>query len=59
MTTSKISLRELIRRDQGRQRLRGLLLAGAESAPAGVADAGYFYGLRRRVRKIARTGTRK
>ena len=57
--TSSEYVRELIRRDQDRQRLRALLLAGAESAPAGVADAGYFDGIRRRVKKGARTGTRK
>mgnify|MGYP006973033663 CR=1 FL=1 len=33
--------------------LRGLLLAGAASAPAVPADAGYFEGLRDRVRKAA------
>ena len=57
--TSSEYVRELIRRDQDRQRLRGLLLAGAESAPSGVADAGYFEGLRRRVKKVARAGARK
>jgi len=46
-------VRELIRRDQDRQRLRGLLLDGAASAPGGVADAAYFDGLRRRVRGAA------
>lgn len=51
--TSSEYLRELIRRDQDRVRLRGLLLEGAESAPARSAmDAGYFEGLRSRVRKI-------
>ena len=57
--TSSEYVRELIRRDQDRQRLRGLLLAGAETAPAGVADEDYFEGLRRRVHKAARAGTRK
>jgi len=57
--TSSEYVRELIRRDQDRQRLRGLLLAGAESVPGGVADADYFDGLRRRVKKVVRTGTRK
>jgi antitoxin ParD1/3/4 len=57
--TSSEYVRELIRRDQDRQRLRGLLLAGAESAPAGVADADHFDGLRRRVKKVTRTGKRK
>ena len=48
--TSSEYVRELIRRDQDRQHLRGLLLAGASSAPGPVADASYFEGLRRRAR---------
>ena len=48
--TSSEYVRELIRRDQDRQRLRSLLLAGAESMPAGPADEAYFEGLRSRVR---------
>ena len=51
--TSSEYVRELIRKDQDRQRLRGLLLAGAASAPAEPADAAYFEGLRERVRKAA------
>jgi antitoxin ParD1/3/4 len=47
-------VRELIRRDQDRQQLRNLLLAGAASAPAAPADTSYFEGLRDRVRKGAR-----
>ncbi|PKO73177.1 MAG: type II toxin-antitoxin system ParD family antitoxin [Betaproteobacteria bacterium HGW-Betaproteobacteria-17] len=47
--TSSEYVRELIRKDQARQHLRGLLLEGAASAPAGPADASYFEGLRRRV----------
>jgi antitoxin ParD1/3/4 len=43
-------LRELIRKDQDRQRLRGLLLAGATSDPAPPADAAYFHALRDRAR---------
>lgn len=42
-------VRELIRRDQERTRLRQLLLAGAESAPGRTADAAFFTDLRRRV----------
>jgi len=57
--TSSEYVRELIRKDQDRQRLRVLLLEGAATAPAGVADAEYFEGLRRRVRKVARTGSRR
>lgn len=47
--TSSEYVRELIRKDQERQHLHGLLLEGAASAPAGQADASYFEGLRRRV----------
>ena len=43
-------VRELIRKDQDRLHLRGLLVAGAESAPAAPADAAYFDALRSRVR---------
>lgn len=48
--TSSEYVRELIRKDQERQHLRGLLLEGAASAPAGPADTAYFEGLRRRIR---------
>jgi antitoxin ParD1/3/4 len=48
--TSSEYVRELIRHDQDRQRLRGLLLDGASSPPAGPADEAYFEGLRERVR---------
>jgi antitoxin ParD1/3/4 len=47
--TSSEYVRELIRRDQGRQRLRDLLLVGASSAPAGPADQAYFQALRDRA----------
>jgi antitoxin ParD1/3/4 len=49
--TSSEYLRELIRKDKDRKHLRGLLLAGAASAPVGVADATYFESLRGRVRQ--------
>ncbi|MBV8062458.1 MAG: hypothetical protein JOY51_02635, partial [Nevskia sp.] len=49
--TSSEYVRELIRRDQERLRLRALLLAGAESRPAGEADAAYFNFLRTGIRK--------
>ena len=55
--TSSEYVRELIRKDQGRQRLRGLLLAGAASAPTGPAGAAYFEGLRDHVRKVTKTGS--
>ena len=52
--TSSEYVRELIRKDQDRLQLRGLLLAGVASAPAGPADASYFDGMRDRVRKAAK-----
>jgi antitoxin ParD1/3/4 len=48
--TSSEYVRELIRRDQDRQALRGLLLEGAASEPTRVADEAYFAELRDRVR---------
>ena len=42
-------VRELIRRDQDRHRLRSLLLDGATSARGPVADDAYFAALRGRV----------
>jgi antitoxin ParD1/3/4 len=48
--TSSEYVRELIRKDQDRQQLRGLLLAGAASAPAAPVDGAYFDSLRARVR---------
>ncbi len=49
-------VRELIRKDQDRQQLRGLLLAGAVSALAAPADSVYFEGLRDQVHKAAEAG---
>lgn len=49
--TSSEYVRELIRRDRDRQRLRGLLLAGADSAPASTTDGARFDRLRERVRR--------
>ena len=46
-------MRELIRKDQDRMRLRELLLEGAATQPGGPADEAYFDGLRDRVRKRA------
>jgi len=53
-STSSEYVRELIRKDQDRQRLRGLLLEGAASAPTGPADSAYVDGLRDRVRRRKR-----
>ncbi|RQJ19372.1 type II toxin-antitoxin system ParD family antitoxin [Pseudomonas aeruginosa] len=50
-STSSEYVRELIRKDQDRQHLRGLLLAGAESALTAPVDGDYFESLRVRVRK--------
>ncbi len=52
--TSSEYVRELIRDDRERLRLRGLLLDGAESAPSAPADSAYFGALRTRVRRRAR-----
>lgn len=53
--TSSEYVRELIRKDQDRQRLRELLLAGAASAPSSAADDAFFEGLRARARGTAAT----
>lgn len=53
--TSSEYLRELIRKDQERLQLRGLLLAGATSEPAAAADSAYFSALRKRVQGRARS----
>lgn len=57
--TSSEYVRELIRKDRDRLHLRGLLLAGAASAPAAPADATYFKGLREQARKAGKSGARK
>lgn len=57
-STSSEYVRELIRKDQDRLKLRNCLLAGAASAPAALADASYFESLRDRVRKTAKTGSK-
>ena len=51
--TSSEYVRELIRKDQDRQRLRSLLLEGAVSAPQTPVDRAYFDHLRERVRRRA------
>jgi antitoxin ParD1/3/4 len=57
--TSSEYVRELIRKDQDRLQLRGLLLAGAASAPAAPSSPAHFEGLRNRVRKATKAGARK
>jgi antitoxin ParD1/3/4 len=49
--TSSEYVRELIRRDQDRQHLRGLLLEGAASQPLPAVDAAYFDRLREDLRR--------
>ena len=49
--TSSEYVRELIRADQDRQRLRKLLLDGAASPATPAVDEAYFSGLRDRVRR--------
>ncbi|WP_367025926.1 type II toxin-antitoxin system ParD family antitoxin [Methylococcus sp. ANG] len=56
--TSSEYVRELIRKDQDRMRLRELLLAGASSSPGAPSDATYFEGLRHRVRQSAKPGAK-
>ena len=57
--TSSEYVRELIRRDQDRQELRALLLAGAQSAPTAPAGAEDFDDLRKRIdRKVSGRKTR-
>jgi len=57
--TSSEYVRELIRRDQDRMHLRGLLLSGAASEAAAAVDANYFDGLRARVRKRMKPAARQ
>ena len=52
--TSSAYIRELIRRDQDRQHLRGLLLEGGESPPLVTADEAYFESLRTGVRQLSK-----
>lgn len=51
--TSSEYVRELIRKDQDRVRLRALLTEGAASKPAVAVDETYFDALRKRVRRHA------
>ena len=52
-TSSSEYVRELIRKEQDREKLRGLLLEGLNSGPGRVVDAAYFDELRQRVRERA------
>ena len=53
--TSSEFLRDLIRREQERLHLRGLMLEAMASPRVGEADAAYFDGLRGRVAKKAKS----
>jgi antitoxin ParD1/3/4 len=57
--TSSEYVRELIRRDQDRVQLRGLLVAGGASAPAAQADDAYFDDLRQRVHGSAQSNAKR
>jgi antitoxin ParD1/3/4 len=57
--TSSEYVRELIRRDQERQHLRGLLLAGAASPSVQEATPAYFDALRQSIRDAAQSAPRK
>jgi antitoxin ParD1/3/4 len=54
--TSSEYIRELLRREQDRLRLREILLEGAQARLSGSADEAYFASLRRRT---AKRGTRR
>lgn len=49
-STSSEYVRELIRKDQDRKRLRAILLQGAQSGLVAPADSSYFESLRARAR---------
>jgi antitoxin ParD1/3/4 len=49
--TSSEYVRELIRKDQDRKRLRAIVLQGAASGLADAVDSDYFESLRARVRR--------
>ena len=57
--TSSEYVRELIRKDQERLKLRALLLAGAASEAGAPAGPAYFEGLRDRVRTSAKAGANR
>lgn len=57
--TSSEYIRELIRKDQERQKLRQFLLEGAASPPARVADAAWFKELRDSVPRPKASGKSK
>ena len=52
-TSSSEYMRELIRRERDREKLRGLLLEGLANPLAGEVDEAYFDGLRQYIRESA------
>ncbi len=56
--TSSEYVRELIRKDQNRLQLRGLLIAGAQSAQTRPVDDDYFDSLRRKAKRSKRGAAR-
>ena len=58
-STSSEYVRELIRKDQSRQRLRVLLLEGAASQLSAPADSAYFSDLRQRALVRGKSAPRK
>ena len=56
--TSSEYVRELIRKDQDRLNLRGLVLAGASTPPGTPADPAHFEALRSRGRQSAKRGAK-
>lgn len=57
--TSSEYIRELIRTDQDRQRLKTMLLRGAASAPTRPVDDAYFQALRLRAKPAARPSAKR
>ena len=57
--TSSEYVRDLIRREQDREKLRGLLLEGLESGPGRAADRAYFDELREGIRRRASHAKRR
>jgi antitoxin ParD1/3/4 len=53
-STSSEYVRELIRREQDKQKLRDMLLEGANSPPAGPADDAWFEELRQHAASHAK-----
>jgi antitoxin ParD1/3/4 len=58
-STSSEYVRELIRKEQDRLQLRGLLLEGAASPPTKPVDDAYFDALRDRARSPKRPRTKR